>query len=117
MKHKALLAGKNNSVISDFFAQLDDDFEILTTSDRYGDILGHIKYFKPDVFVFCFANETRDNMVRMVNIKQKLSDFAIPFVLVGSEEDCEEFGRVAINVANLTQIGRASWRERVWTGV
>ncbi|MCI8528315.1 MAG: response regulator [Lachnospiraceae bacterium] len=104
MKHKALLAGKNNSVISDFFAQLDDDFEILTTSDRYGDILGHIKYFKPDVFVFCIANETRDNMVRMVNIKQKLSDFAIPFVLVGSEEDCEEFGRVAINVANLTLV-------------
>lgn len=83
MKHKALLMGKNGSVISDFFDQMDDDFVVLTTSDRYGDILGHIKYFLPDVFVFCIANESRDNMVRMVNIKQKLSDCRIPFVLVG----------------------------------
>ncbi len=102
MKHKALLMGKNGSVISDFFDQMDDDFVVLTTSDRYGDILGHIKYFLPDVFVFCIANESRDNMVRMVNIKQKLSDCRIPFVLVGAEEDCEEFNRIALNVADLT---------------
>lgn len=104
MKHKALITGKNGSVISDFFAQMNDDFEVLTTSDRYEDILGHVKYFMPDVFVFCIANETRDNMMRMINIKHKLADSRIPFVLVGSEEDCLEFDRIAINVADLTLV-------------
>lgn len=104
MKYKALLMGKNGSMISDFFAQMDDDFEVLTTSERYGDIIGHIKYFLPDVFVYCIANETRDTMMRMLNIKIKLSEFRIPFVLFGSEDECAEFNRIAINVADLTLV-------------
>ncbi len=102
MKHKALLTGKNGTVISDFFAHMNEDFEVLTTSDRYEDIIGHLRYFLPDVFVYCIANETRDNMIRMVNMKHKLADSRIPFVLVGNEEDCLEFERVAINVSDLT---------------
>lgn len=104
MKYKALLMGKNGSIISDFFAQMDDDFEVLTTSERYGDIIGHIKYFLPDVFVYCIANETRDTMMRMLNVKMKLSEFRIPFVLFGSEDECVEFNRIAINVADLTLV-------------
>ena len=102
MKHKALLTGKNGSVISDFFAQANGEFEVLTTSDRIEDIMGHIKYYLPDVFVFCIANETRDNIVRMANIKHKLADYRIPFVVVGTEDDCNDCNRIAIDVADLT---------------
>jgi len=104
MRYKVLITGKNGSVISDFFDRMNDNFEVLTTSDRYEDILGHIKYFLPDAFVYCIANESRDNMVRMINIKNKLSDSQIPFVLIGSEEDCSEFERIAINVVNLVLV-------------
>lgn len=104
MKYKALLMGKNGTVINDFFAQMDDGFEVLTTSDRYGDIIGHIKYFRPDVFVFCIANETRDNMMRMLNIKIKLSETRTPFVVFGAEDECDEFNRLAVNVADLTLV-------------
>jgi len=104
MKYKVLLTGKNGSVISDFFAQMNENFEVLSTSDRYEDIVGHLKYFLPDVFVYCIANETRDNIVRMSAIKYKLSDLRIPFVLVGAEDECQEFERLAINVSNLTLV-------------
>jgi len=94
--------GKNGSVISDFFTRMSEEFEVLSTSDRYEDILGHIKYFLPDVFVFCITNETRDNLMRMINIKHKLSESRIPFVLIGAEDECMEFERIAFNVADLT---------------
>lgn len=59
MKYKALLAGKNNSIIDDFFVQMNDTFESVTTSTRYEDIIRHIKYFRPDIFVYCIHNEPR----------------------------------------------------------
>jgi len=101
MKYKALIAGKNNSIIDDFFVQMNENFESLTTSTRYEDIICHIKYFQPDIFVYCIYNEMRDSINRMVSLKSRLSMEKIPLIVIGTNEECEEFKRIAMGIADL----------------
>ncbi len=101
MKYKALVTGKNTSIIDDFFVHMDSNFEVMSTSTRYGDIIRHIKYFDPDVFIYCMSGETPDNLRQMNSIKHNLAPTRIPFVLVGSKEECDEFEKFAVNVANM----------------
>ncbi len=101
MKYKALLAGKNNSVIDDFFVQMNDSFESVTTSTRYEDIIRHLKYFQPDIFVYCIYNESRDTISRMVSLKSRLAMEKIPFILIGLKEECDEFEKIAVAIADM----------------
>ena len=101
MKYKALLAGKNNSIIDDFFVQMNDTFESVTTSTRYEDIIRHIKYFRPDIFVYCIHNEPRDTVSRMTSLKSRLTMEKIPFILIGLKEECDEFEKFAVSIADL----------------
>ena len=52
MKYKVLLTGSNKTSMDDFFIHMDESFETLSSSVRYWDMIGHIKYFMPDVFVY-----------------------------------------------------------------
>lgn len=102
MKYKILITGNNDSAIDDFFVQMNDNFEAMTTSIRYEDVIRHINYFSPDIFMCCLYNESRDDINQISGIKYRLSQARIPFVLIGSKEDCDEFERIAVNVSNLT---------------
>ena len=102
MKYKVLLTGKNDSAIDDFFMQMGDNFEVMTTSARYEDIARHMTYFMPDIFVYCLYNESRDDIVQIANLKLRLSKAKIPLVIIGLKEDCDEFEKIAVNAANLT---------------
>ncbi len=104
MRYKMLLTGRNKSVIDDFFQQTDDAFETLTTSVRYADVVRHLNYYEPDIFVYCIYNESMDAFSQMTNIKNQLNQREIPFVLIGSKEDCEEFGRITVRVADLVLV-------------
>lgn len=101
MKCKVLLTGKNNSAIDDFFIHMDENFEAMTTSGRYEDIIQHIKYFAPDVFVYCLFDETGDDFNKLPLIKDHLSDDGIPFILIGPKKECDEFERIAVNIPDL----------------
>jgi CheY-like chemotaxis protein len=87
MKYKVLLAGKNSAVVDDFFTQMNDKFESMTTSMYYEDIFNHLKYFEPDIFVYCLSNDTKDNM----NFVKGMLKKSIPFAIIGSEEECTDF--------------------------
>lgn len=102
MKYKILITGNNDSAIDDFFVQMNDDFEAMTTSIRYEDVIRHINYFSPDIFICCLYNESRDDINQIASIKYRLSQANVPFVLIGSKENCDEFERIAVNVSNLT---------------
>lgn len=104
MKYKVLLTGKNNTVIDDFFTQMGENFESLTTSGRNEDILNHLKYFNPDVFVYCPNHETNEYSNLIISIKGRLEREHIPVVMIGSEEDCSDFSQYAINIADLVLI-------------
>ncbi len=51
MKYKTLLAGNNASIIDSFFTQMGNSFEAMTTSLRSEDIMRHVNYFAPNVFI------------------------------------------------------------------
>ena len=102
MKYKILLTGNNESIVDDFFVQMDEAFEAMTTSPRYEDVIRHVTYFSPDVFVYCLNNESRDAIIQMVSVKAKLYKINhIPMVIIGMPEDCEEFEAIAVNTADL----------------
>ncbi len=104
MKYKILLTGRNTSTINDFFTQMDDCFELLTTSGRLDDISNHLKYFKPDIFVFCLSTNMYDSFNQMILLKRQFEYYDIPFVIIGTEEDCNNFSQYAVNVADLALI-------------
>lgn len=100
MKHKALLIGKNNTIIDDFFSQMSDEFEVITASTRYEDLIRHLHYFKPDLCIYCMHNESTETFSQMRNIQSHMSRLRIPLILIGFKEECDEFHRVASNVPN-----------------
>ncbi|MCI9210315.1 MAG: response regulator [Eubacterium sp.] len=101
MRYKTLLIGRNNSMIDDFFNQTEDMFEVMTSSVRYEDMMRHLKYVDPDIFVYCIYNESMDVFSLMANIKEQLFQRKVPFILIGSKEDCDEFERSTANVPDL----------------
>lgn len=94
MKHKLLLAGHNTTIIDDFFYALDDEFECMTTSNRNGDIVNHINYFQPEAFVYCFASETKDEMLKLSIELNKATSKQQNMILIGYPEACDEFLRL-----------------------
>lgn len=118
MKYKTLLAGNDASIIDSFFTQMGNSFEAMTTSLRSEDIMRHVNYFAPNVFIYCLHNETRENMSQMGNVKYKLSQDNIPFVIIGAKENCDEFERVAVNVSDMSlyrPLSAEVIRERITT--
>ena len=101
MKYKILITGKNEAAIDDFFMRMSDSFEVVTTSTRYADISSHISFFRPDAFVYCLHNESRDDITQIVNLKFRLSSSKIPLVIFGVKEDCDEFVEFGPNAADL----------------
>ena len=95
-----------------------NSFEAMTTSLRSEDIMRHVNYFAPNVFIYCLHNETRENMSQMGNVKYKLSQENIPFVIIGAKENCDEFERVAVNVSDMSlyrPLSAEVIRERITT--
>ncbi|MBD5521996.1 MAG: response regulator [Lachnospiraceae bacterium] len=102
MKYKTLVMGKSNSVIDDFFIHMDDSFDVISCSTRYGDIIRHLKYFAPDVFVYCLYNESQESIRQMITIKPLMQKSRTPLIIIGSKEDCDDFERMAVNTADMT---------------
>ncbi len=104
MKYKILLAGGNSSTIDDFFTQMDERFELLTTSGRLADVLNHLKYFEPNVYVYCLSSNMGESYNQLIMLKGKLERKQIPFVIIGTETDCNSFLRYAVNIADLVLV-------------
>ncbi|MCM1175267.1 MAG: response regulator [Blautia sp.] len=104
MKYKVLITGKNTAVIDDFFVQMEEHFEAISTSARYEDIVRHIRYFSPEIFVYCISNEARECMNQMVNVKNILQNNGVPFIVIGDKEECARFERIAVNTVNLAVV-------------
>lgn len=95
MKYKVLITGNNKMVINEFFNNMDFSFECISTSNRYDDIVNHLKYIKPDVFVYCLLGEGPDEMKRFVNEERELAKRQIPIVIIGESSDCTQLLKIA----------------------
>lgn len=101
MKYNILLTGHNESMIDNFFTQLTDAFEAVTTSTRFADIINHVASFRPDVFAYCLDNEPQEEMSRIANLQYRLSRAQIPIVVIGLKEDCDKFEKISADAASL----------------
>lgn len=101
MGYKLLLAGKNNMIIDDFFDQIMEGYELMSTSNRYRDMTKHIDVFAPNMMVYCIYNETDDDYKRLMEIKRKLIKQEISLAIVGSVDDCAAFQSKTNNMADL----------------
>lgn len=95
MKYKVLLTGNNKVIINEFFTYMDFSFECLSTSDRYDDIISHVKYVQPDALIYCLYGENPDDLKRFVNVERKIAAERIPIIIVGDADDCDQFERIA----------------------
>ena len=116
MKYKVLLTGNNKMVINEFFTYMDFSFECVSTSERYDDIINHIKYVQPDVFVYCLYGENPDDLKRFVNVEGKISEERIPIVVVGDADECEQFVRIAPSM-NVTIFRRPISTQKLEEGI
>lgn len=98
MKYKVLLMGNNKMIINEFFTYMDFSFECFSTSDRYDDIVNHVKYIKPHALVYCLSGENPDDLKRFVNVQEKIAASQILIAVVGDDEDCRLFENVASSV-------------------
>lgn len=96
MKYKVLLSGRNKIIMNEFFSYMDFSFECLSCSERYDDIVNHLKYIHPDVFVYCLRGENPDDLKKFCNIGRKIEEEKIPLVVIGDDEDCELFEKVTV---------------------
>lgn len=95
MKYRLLLVGKNKGLINDFFMQMDTFFDCLTSSTRFADLLGHIKYFEPHAVVFCMSAENRDDIIAIINLHNQLERTKIPLILICDSDDYSLFSRLS----------------------
>ncbi len=95
MKYKVLITGNNKAVINEFFHNMDFNFECISTSNRYDDVVNHLKYINPDVFVYCLLGETPEEMKRFVNEEREISKKQIPIVIIGESSECTQLLKVA----------------------
>ncbi|HBA96662.1 MAG TPA: hypothetical protein DCZ23_01000, partial [Lachnospiraceae bacterium] len=90
-----MITGNNKMVINEFFNNMDFSFECISTSNRYDDIVNHLKYINPDVFVYCLMGETPDEMKKFINEEREISKKQIPIVIIGESKDCTQLLKIA----------------------
>lgn len=94
MKHKILLTGTHHPLISDFFNHMDFSFELLSSSTRTDDILGHIKYYEPDALAYCLNKESLDDIRSFRIVINQLDAGNIPLILIGEKSNCASFEKI-----------------------
>ncbi len=94
MKYKILILGNNKNLINQFFDNMGQRLECISSSDRFGDIMNHIKYIQPDAFVLCLNGESFDALKKLTNIMNELSRKKIPVFVIGDSRECSQFERL-----------------------
>lgn len=89
-KIRVLLAGKNKVVQDDFFYNMSEVLECQSTSTRSEDINCHVKYFEPDVYLYCLLNEPDEVQERILEVFEKLGKLDVICGIVGDHDKCEE---------------------------
>lgn len=101
MKYSILIVGNNKVITEEIFTHMWEDFECLTASNRFEDMMNHFKYYTPDALVYCLYKESKSNMKQVISVKEKLQEENIPLIVIGSQEDCSEFTAFAPNASHL----------------
>lgn len=101
MKYRILFAGDYEGVIDELFEQLSEEYELMTTSNRYRDMDSHLRIFKPNMYVYCLKNDKVENIRHIAELRSYITNEGVSIAIVGSEKECEQFQQITANMANL----------------
>ncbi len=84
-KYKILLTGGYVTAIDDLFLQMGDVFECMTTSTRLDDLDVHLRYFKPDLFLYCMSEEHEETIKNVASFAASLKKQNVGIAVYGTE--------------------------------
>lgn len=64
-------------------------------------LIGTLIFFEPDIFICCLNGETREDLTKIMEHKRKITRNGVSTVIIGSSEDCDNFQKIAIYMADL----------------
>lgn len=99
-EYKAILVGKNHAVIDDLFNHMDSTYSLVSSSLRFDDMNNHIDLIQPDILIICLHGESRDDIGRLAELKRKLTRLETAVFVIGSHEDCDNFTKGAVYMAD-----------------
>ena len=99
-EYTAMLVGKNNTVIDDIFNHMEEGYTIVSSSLRYDDMNNHIDLINPDILIVCLNGETREEINKLAELKRKLTRIETAVFVIGSHDDCENFQKGAVYMAD-----------------
>ena len=89
--YKLLMCGKSSVVIDEFYNNLSDEFDVLTSSMRYRDMVKHVNLFQPDLMMYICQNLQDGDFKIAAELQRHLQKYNTTFVILGSKEECAEF--------------------------
>lgn len=104
MKYKLLLASKTQRAIDDFYYEMSDEFECLTTSLKDADVAGHLKYYQPDAFVYFVTTDTKDAIMKVVDILENSELKKLRLVLIGDRDSKDLLANIKTTMMHLNLI-------------
>lgn len=88
MRYKILLSGENSAIVKDFFKYTEKYFKCLSTSDVFGDIVGHFELFRPDVFAVFADMSDSETIGQLRQLKNNSCYNSAPIVIIGKQDVC-----------------------------
>lgn len=101
-KFKAITCGRNKALQVELLAKLSDELDIFTTSTNPVDVKNHLKFLKPDFFIFCANLESDADILFIANLRDELNEQKISLVITGPKEDCEKLNSAMSFAADIT---------------
>lgn len=101
MKHKILINGRNSLRVSDFIQHTEEFFDTLSTSACWQDVMGHFRFFNPEVYV-CFVEPEYEGTIDHINdLKNSDGYNGAVIVLMGDSSTCDKIEQKHSTVADL----------------
>lgn len=98
MKYKVIITSNNRNVINQFFDNIGQRLDCISTSERYEDMANHIKYVQPDGFIFCLNGENSDALKKYIGIVNELYRKKVPVFVIGDAKESAKFEKVITGV-------------------
>lgn len=92
---KVLINCRNPQRMQSIFANISSSFDCMSTSEFTEDIVRHVKYYKPDVFLTIFETLDYNTIQQYYHIRKKEELNGVPFAMIASPELCEQVKKSA----------------------
>lgn len=101
MKYRVLVNGRNSQLVTDLIQHTEAYFDMISTSDCWQDIIGHCKYFKPEVYLCFVEREFENTLGQIKNLKSYDYLDNVVVVLIGDSITCNLLDKEAQYIADL----------------